>query len=123
MLIPEIEFAVWENPLPKQSFRVSGKGGYTPRRIKDWQNRLGWEARIAMRGREPLEGPLAVEITFWRKTQRRVDSDNLSKACLDSLNGIAWRDDNQVVDLYLHKRYNRERPGIEVKIMRAAETE
>jgi Holliday junction resolvase RusA-like endonuclease len=35
----------------------------------------------------------------------RRDIDNYAKACLDGLNGIAWADDGQVVDLRATKRY------------------
>lgn len=35
----------------------------------------------------------------------RADVDNLAKAVMDSLNGYAWTDDRQVVDLTVTKRW------------------
>lgn len=36
------------------------------------------------------------------------DIDNQMKAAADALNGIAWKDDAQIVDARLSRRYGRE---------------
>lgn len=36
---------------------------------------------------------------------KKPDVDKLVRAATDALTGIAWRDDAQVVDLFVHKRY------------------
>lgn len=46
---------------------------------------------------------------------KRPDTDNIAKIVLDSLNGIAFEDDKQVVELTVTKRYS-ERPRVEVSI-------
>jgi Holliday junction resolvase RusA-like endonuclease len=80
-------------------------------------------AALEMRGRQPLQGPLRVELLAvvaippsWPMTRRlaalagevlptgRPDLDNLSKP-LDALNGIVLGDDAQVTDLHARKRY------------------
>ena len=38
----------------------------------------------------------------------RPDLDNMAKACLDSLNGVAWHDDSQVRRLVVEKSYGTE---------------
>ena len=77
----------------------------------------------------PLEGPLAVRLDVgfivpasWSRTKRaaaldgalrptgRPDADNLIKLVCDPLNGLLWRDDSQVVELTVTKRY-AEAPG------------
>lgn len=104
-------------PVPKQSYRaVNGGGGYTEERVKAWQGKVGWAAKEAMAGRDLLAGPLAVEIWFYRPTRARADADNLSKAVLDSLNGVVWVDDQQVLDLHLHKRYDKQAPRCLIQI-------
>jgi len=35
----------------------------------------------------------------------RCDADNIGKAVLDALTGVAWHDDTQVGDLHVTKRY------------------
>ena len=74
----------------------------------------------------PLDGPVVVEITaLFRRPPSHLtargelrkgapthpgrnlgDVDNLAKGALDALNGIAWLDDAQVVDMRVAKRWN-----------------
>ena len=55
-------------------------------------------------GQPLLEGPLAVEIGFFRpkKRDRRKDGDldNYLKGFLDAGNAVLWVDDRQIVDLH-----------------------
>lgn len=74
------------------------------------------------------EGPLAVTLMFrlpepkrvpkrrrvW--PERRPDLDKLCRACLDSLTGIVWRDDSQVVRLEADKDYGA--PGVLIWVER-----
>lgn len=46
---------------------------------------------------------------------KKPDIDNIAKVILDALNGIAYRDDTQVVRLTVTKAYNDE-PGVLVTI-------
>lgn len=105
-----ITFKVDGNPLPKQSFRVNSKGvkvfGYRDKRVTVWQDKVGWAARAKMGGRPPLRDDLNITIRFTRANKRRVDIDNLSKAVLDAMNGIVYKDDQQVKELHLYKSYH-----------------
>jgi crossover junction endodeoxyribonuclease RusA len=53
----------------------------------------------------PLECPVILDMTFVMPVTKgegkmvKADIDNLSKAVMDALNGIAWVDDEQVVSL------------------------
>ena len=44
---------------------------------------------------------------------KKPDIDNVVKAVLDALNKVAYRDDNQVVELKIRKQYS-ERPRLEI---------
>ena len=44
---------------------------------------------------------------------KKPDLDNIAKAVLDSLNGIAYKDDSQIVSMWVVKKYS-ERPRVEV---------
>lgn len=46
---------------------------------------------------------------------KKPDIDNIVKAVLDALNGVAYRDDTQVVELHVRKQYS-EKPRVEVCI-------
>jgi crossover junction endodeoxyribonuclease RusA len=95
----------------KRRARSTKRGGhYTPERTRTE------EAVVALHGRRllprPLEGLWAVEVEIrrWRPLRKEgtwtaarpgePDVDNVAKAVLDGLNGIAWADDRQVVTVY-----------------------
>jgi Holliday junction resolvase RusA-like endonuclease len=90
--------------------------GYTPAHVKAWQEAVSIEARAAMQGREPLEGPVAVSIDFYLPDHRVKDLDNLSKAVLDACKHIVFGDDTAVYELHLCKFYNRAEIGATVCI-------
>jgi crossover junction endodeoxyribonuclease RusA len=113
-----IEFRIDNvEPLPKQSFRYRKGGGYTDEHIKMWEACVGTSALAYMvrHDIDELQGDLKAEIHFVRSNRRRVDIDNLSKAVLDAMNGIAYQDDRQIVDIHLTKTVG-EVPGIRVKV-------
>lgn len=98
----------------------------TPTKTRTYEAAVADLARAAV-GELLLEGPLAVRLlcVFPRSKEMariykstgapkhspgylwaprvRVDVDNLAKAILDSLNGVIWIDDRQVVRLEVHK--------------------
>lgn len=115
--------------------------------VRAYKRALATVARVAMIEagiREPLEGPLRVDLVCTmprplahyvaRKRERplrddapvwhvaKPDRDNLDKSVLDALNGVAWGDDSQVCAGELVKRYPREgeRVGVSVRISRLA---
>ena len=89
------------------------------------RNAEAWIKHCAMGAvAEPLDGALAVRLDVacqvpasWSRTKRaaalggairpvgRPDVDNVAKNFLDPLNGLVWRDDAQVVELTVVKRY------------------
>ena len=62
-------------------------------------------------------GPIAVDISVYRP-QRRGDLDNVLKALLDSLNGVLWVDDDQVVELHAYRYDDPYNPRVELRIAR-----
>ena len=120
-----VEFTVPGNPVPKARPRVTMKAGqkpraYTPKRTKFWESQVQDAAKAAMQGRNPLEGPLGVELWLYRSDKRRVDADNMEKAILDACNKIVWLDDCQVVNMNRYKRYDRRNPRAIVRVWTVA---
>ena len=121
-----LAFEVRGVPAPQGSTRgfvVGGKVRITTanRGLAVWRRLVSDVAQ--QHAPNPLwEGPLAVTLLFhlpepqrlprrrraW--PDRRPDLDKLCRACLDSLTGIAWRDDAQVVRLEASKDYGA--PGV-----------
>jgi Holliday junction resolvase RusA-like endonuclease len=58
-------------------------------------------------------GPRIVKRVACRR--RRDDVDNI-KALLDALSGILWLDDGQIADLCISKRYDPDRPRVELSL-------
>ena len=48
---------------------------------------------------------------------KKPDADNIAKIICDALNGIAYKDDTQVVSLTVEKWYTEENPRVEVGIL------
>lgn len=48
------------------------------------------------------------KLTGRMQPTRKPDVDNIAKAVMDALNGLAWQDDKQVVRLSVCKRYGEE---------------
>ena len=111
-----ITFTVDGTPIPKQSYRHSGKGGYTDPRVKAWQNTVGWAAKSAMSGQDIIDSPCGAAIEFRLNHGRRVDLDNLSKAVLDGCNKVVWTDDRWVTELHLYKVRDNDNPGVTVTV-------
>ncbi|HYC99713.1 MAG TPA: RusA family crossover junction endodeoxyribonuclease [Phycisphaerales bacterium] len=80
-----------------------------------WLLRAEWSDRGVQR--EPLDGAVVVEATFWYPRPKSVtakrrphhvvkpDLDNLAKTLCDAMREIVYRDDNQVTELLLRKAY------------------
>jgi Holliday junction resolvase RusA-like endonuclease len=103
-----ISFSVEGTPISKQSFIYDGNGhGHTDPAVKAWQEVVAWECAEAMRlaNYEMITEHVDMDILFILPDKRKKDLDNLSKAVLDSCNGILYKDDSQVHKLTLSKTY------------------
>lgn len=89
----------------KQRPRFGRGRAYTPSGTRSWEEQLAWHF-IEQHGRPRLDGAVRVELYFGG-VQTNQDIDNLAKSCLDALNGIAFADDRQVVELVARKASGR----------------
>lgn len=123
-----ISFTVDGTAVPKQRPRISGHRAYTPKRTKDYEERVLNEFRSSYKGIYPAFGkdvPVRICISVtqeipksWSKKKRAQaesgeimplsrngDVDNIAKSILDALNGFAYEDDCQVTTLIITKQY------------------
>lgn len=119
----------------KQRPKFNGRFAYTPKETVEYENlvKLQYQAQCGNH-RYPDDVPLAVTIfahleppqsaSNIKKTRmlnqeeyplKKPDVDNVAKIILDALNGIAYRDDKQVVELIVKKSYAGE-SGVGVTI-------
>ncbi len=64
---------------------------------------------------KPLLGEIALTVTVYRPA-KRGDLDNYFKGLMDSLNGIAWMDDSQIVEIHAFRKDDKHDPRIEIEI-------
>ena len=133
-----ISFTVEGTAVPKQRPRISGRRAYTPKRTKDYEERVLEAFRSSYSGFYPAFGkdvPVRICISViqeipksWSKKKRAQaengeivplsrngDVDNIAKSILDALNGFAYEDDCQVTTLIVTKQYGV-RPCAEVQL-------
>lgn len=130
-----IDLRIDIEPRGKGRPRFNGHA-YTDPKTRAYETRLASEARLYMRGRKPMEGPLRVTVgafmpipKSWSKVKQaralhwdekptgKPDCDNLLKT-MDAFNGILWADDAQIVEAQIWKRYSSS-PALVVKVARA----
>jgi len=112
-------------PMGKQRPKF-GKGfTYTPEKTVSYENYV--KELFIIQGEEQLFGALKADITAYfeipkskskkdkelmikavKRPCSKPDSDNIAKIILDSLNGIAYADDSQIVELRVRKYYAEE---------------
>ena len=99
-----VMFVVPGRPHGKRRPRVTMRGRkaivYTPRESREYEQRVAWEAKAA--GARPVDGPVGVRIICVTSRRNRPDLDNAAKSILDGLNGVAYADDSQVVELHVY---------------------
>lgn len=117
-----IEFVVPGRPVPKGRPRLGVRGRkayvYTPPETREYERLVGWVAKSA--GCRPVEGPVSVTLSVYVKG--RLDADNIAKSILDGLNGVAYEDDDQVVELHIWKYRvkNAAEERVEIEIREAS---
>jgi Holliday junction resolvase RusA-like endonuclease len=123
-----IQFFAAGEPKGQPRPRAFSRGGHA--RVYDPGTAEGWKSQIANCGKEhipetPLAGPIQLRIEFffprpkshYRKNgelklgaptwvEKKPDFDNAAKAACDALTILGfWRDDAQVVDARILKKY------------------
>lgn len=64
-----------------------------------------------------LEEKIVMDIKFFFGDKRIRDIDNHHKLALDSMSGLIYKDDVQIVKLIAEKFYDKENPRIEIEII------
>jgi Holliday junction resolvase RusA-like endonuclease len=129
-----VSFTILGEPKSKQRARILKNGHrYTPEDTVNYEVLVKEMYAIATGGGYYFEGPVKVDITAYFSIPRSVskkkrtemlagkirpmklDCDNIAKIIFDGLNGVAFKDDKQVVELKVIKFYSAS-PCVDVKI-------
>jgi len=113
-LIKAIKLDVPISPVAKARPRFTRSGRvYTPKRTTDFEGAIKMYWKKSGQTMLPV-APTYLTILFFmprpKKTKfdwpiTRPDVDNLQKGVIDSLNQLAWKDDNQIVTIHATKLY------------------
>lgn len=118
-------FVIKEKAIGKERPRKGKNGFYTPTKTKDFEDKV----KQAFISKYPIDSkymlkPFRAKISVFyepaksksRKEKTRLikervytkkpDCDNIAKSILDGLNGLAYKDDSQVVELLIGKHYS-----------------
>jgi Holliday junction resolvase RusA-like endonuclease len=109
---------------PKFARRGAFVQAYTPEKTASYENLVKLAAADAMKGAAPVEAHVTVQMEIfitppssWSARKRadalsgkiqpttKPDIDNVVKGVFDAMNDIVWKDDKQVTDLCVRKRY------------------
>ena len=119
-----INIIIYEEPKSKGRPVFSTKGGklraYTSKKTSSYENTIKKKAKEVIP--VPMECAVGIHIKFylhrpkrlyWKDKEmpaihctKRPDLDNLSKAIVDGLNGVAFKDDRQIVNMHSEKYYH-----------------
>lgn len=133
----EIRFSVPGDPIGQGRPRFTRKNRipYDPPKSKQYKAKVQREFQKVYRGK-PFKGDIGVAITAWfgvpksytvkrklaclqgvERPHKKPDADNIEKGLLDALNGLAYLDDKQIIELQISKRYAQTGQGrVDVKI-------
>lgn len=125
-------------PCAKQRPRLGKYGTYTPEKTMNYET-LVKELYIVEHHNRQLEGALSMTVRAYFQIPKsasqkkavemqegkirpttKPDWDNVGKIVADALNGLAYRDDSQIVRATVEKYYSDE-PRVEVEIQEMGE--
>lgn len=130
------QITVWGKPVAKArpGFTKSGHV-YTPRKTLLFEKEVGKAYRYSDNPMYGKDVKLVADIRFYFKIpksrtlkekreieengyyNKKPDIDNLVKAVLDGLNGVAFEDDRQVVCINAMKQYDRKELGERTEVV------
>lgn len=123
-----VVFEILGKPVAKARPRLNRYGKtYTPETTVNYENLVRYTFQSEFPNHKPFEGYIEANITaifdipksYSKKKTKELlethnnynhkpDCDNLAKIILDSLNGIAYKDDAQVTILHINKEYGEQ---------------
>lgn len=133
-----LTFSISGTPVAKGRPRATARGAfatvYTDGKTRAYEKAVAAVGRAVMGTKAPYEGPLTAQIRFRFEPPKSMskraraallngeaaytgtkDVDNLTKAILDGLNKVVFRDDVQIVRL-LTTKVAAEKAGVDVRI-------
>lgn len=112
-----VRFEIPVKPVPKGRPRLGSGRVYTPKKTKTFEDQVRFIARAAFnsQGIKPFEKCVFVYIWFCFKSKEvgyncttPADIDNMQKSVFDGMNGVAYKDDKQIVFVWAEKLWGQD---------------
>ena len=129
------ELTVPGKPIGKGRARITRFGSFTPKKTVTYERFIQWLFKSKYRRIKPLEGAVKIELLIHKSVNKydskstkelklsgkirptvKPDASNVLKIVEDALNGLAYIDDKQIVEVHIWSYYV-EVPDLEIKIM------
>lgn len=117
-------FEIYGDPIPQKQTRFARGIAYDP--SKKEREMIQWRIK-PYAPKDPLLGPVKLRLTFYfpvpastsrpRRNQmlrhvihhiKKPDADNCAYLITNAMKNIFYKDDSQIIDLHIHKRYGEE---------------
>lgn len=139
MVLPPCDVTVLDLPYPVSAnryWRSLGRGRVVVSEQGQDFKRAVRKRAVAAGLVEPLDGPVSIQIfmhpkqvkdhvarerkhgPLWHLAVRCIDLGNSEKILSDALNGLAWKDDRQIVEIIKRRAYPIDGGGVSVWIKR-----
>ena len=93
--------------------KANGKGRYLTDRGKEFKETVQLTCMLKKTGY--IEGEIVFSIDVFRP-RKSGDLDNLIKSLQDSLEGICYKNDNQIVEIHARRFEDAKNPRVEIKL-------
>lgn len=97
-------------------YRRHGNIIYMSKEGKDLKESYQWQVKSQW-NQPVIDSDVEIEIALFFPDMRRRDVDNWHKLTLDSMTGIVYKDDSQIVKMTVKKAIDKGNPRIEITIL------
>ena len=119
----DFQVAVWAHLVLPEPPTVNTYWRIMRNRAVKTDEARAYATRVMVAGRnakvQRTAKPVAVTMHWYRK-RKAGDLDNRAKVMLDALQGVAYENDNQVIELHMYRHDDAKNPRMEVVIRECA---
>lgn len=110
-VIESVSFTILGSPVPKGRPRFARGRAITPKRTRDYERLVRQVAELHC-GHWRKDGLYRVTIDLVSERHLRGDADNYAKALLDGMEGAAFENDHQVMEVTVRKHASGVSPAL-----------
>lgn len=116
-----VAFELPRRPHPKGRPRFGKGRTFTDEKTRTYEAAVATACGLAMiRDRAAIAtGPVELACLFEQRDNRPADVDNLVKACSDAIEGVAFRNDRQIVTIRAHRVTRADVDRVSVAVLKA----